>query len=167
MTVALTLDRLLRDQHAEMRRLLAEVRSASAQQLDIEFEAMADAIHVHWTIESRHLYPLLERIGYPDIYHSIEAHRTLCHVVADLRGLCAHGPHFLSALKVLAAQLEQHIVDEERRLLPFLKEHVAEDELEAAAREMLETVAEIENENWIGTPSAWTNHASGGALEGG
>jgi hemerythrin-like domain-containing protein len=149
---------LLRRQHAEIRGLLVEVRNAPAHHLEIAFEAFAEAVDTHWAVESRHLYPLLERIGYPDQYRSIEAHRALCHVVHDLRGLCQDGPHFLSALKVLSAQLEQYIVDEERMLLPYIEEHVDAAELDEIAEEMMATIAEIENENWIGAPSAWTNH---------
>ncbi|MDB4970184.1 MAG: Hemerythrin [Myxococcales bacterium] len=156
----MTVDRLLRGQHSEMRGLLLRVRGCSGEQLTIHFEALADAIHAHWSVESRHLYPLLERLRYPDMYRSIEAHKTLCHVVDDLRGLCEDGPHFFSALKVLAAQLEQHIVDEERILLPYLAQRASDAQKDELARQMLETVAEIENENWIGTPAAWTSHLS-------
>jgi hemerythrin-like domain-containing protein len=150
---------LLRRQHAELRTLLSRVRECDAQDLELEFDAFCEAVRVHWRIEEAHLYPLLERFAYPELYRSIEVHRALRHVVQDLTGLCSAGSHFHSAVKVLGAQLEQHISDEESLVLPFVSERVPRDVSEETGYAMLETMAEIENENWIGSEHAWTNHS--------
>jgi hemerythrin-like domain-containing protein len=149
---------LLRRQHAELRTLLHRVRESDARRLEIEFDAFCEAVRTHWRVEEEHLYPLLARFEYPELYRSIEVHRALRHVAHDLTGLGSAGPHFHSALKVLGAQLEQHISDEESLVLPFVAERVPRDEDDEAAHGMRETIAEIENENWIGSEHAWTNH---------
>src|SRR5947209_6719801 len=132
--------RLLHQQHAELRAMLQEVRGSSADRRAIAFEMLNDAIMHHWVVEERHLYPILEQRGYRDLYSSLELHRSLCHITRDLRGLCDDGPHFFSALKVLAAHIEQHIVDEERTVMPFVEQALDEGEQRAIGERMQETI---------------------------
>lgn len=146
--------RLLHRQHAELRAVLDVVRRSTDERREIAFEMLNDAVVHHWAAEERHLYPTLERLGYNDLYHSLELHRALCHVVRDLRGLCGDGPHFFSALKVLAAHIEQHITDEQTTLLPFLCMRLGEREQRLLAESMAETIAEMENADWLGSPAA-------------
>src|SRR4051812_35698248 len=146
---------LLERQHSALRAMLDEVRRSQAERRAIAFEMLNDAVMHHWAVEERHLYPFLDRLGYKDLYSSLEQHRALCHIVADLRGLCEDGPHFFSALKVLAAHVEQHIIDEQRTLLPFLTAHIDDATATRLGDEMAETLAELENEDWLGTPEAW------------
>jgi len=143
-----------------MRRLLAEVRRARADRLEPAFEVLADAVEVDWNIGSRHLHPLLQRLGYPDLHRAIEVHRALCHIVDDLRNLCQWGPQFASALNVLSARLEQHIVDTERMVSPFLARHLVPDHQELVAGEMLETIAELDGEDWLGGAPAWRSRVA-------
>lgn len=155
----MTVEELLRRQHVEMRERLLEVRHAPHDRVRVAFEALADAVELHSTLEERHLHPLLQVLGHPDIDRSIEAHRALRHVVREFYGRCDAGAQFLSALEVLAAQLEQHIVGEERTVLPYLARALSDEREEAVAHAMLETIAEIENESWLGAPDAWVNHS--------
>ena len=143
--------------------MLREVRASSADRRAIAFEMLHDAIRHHWAVEERHLYPVLEERGYRDLYSSLELHRSLCHISRDLRRLCDDGPHFFSALKVLAAYIEQHIVDEERTVLPFVEQTLDAGEKQVIGERMSETVAEMENEDWLGTPEAWRNGQSASA----
>jgi hypothetical protein len=152
--------RLLRQQHAEVRAMLDEVRRSSAHRRAIAFEMLNDSVMHHWAVEERHLYPVLEGRGYADLYSSLELHRALCHVVHDLRGLCDDGRHFMSALQVLATHIEQHIVDEERGILPFVDRTLDDAECAALGQRMAETLAEIENEDWLGTATAWREASS-------
>ncbi len=140
--------------------MLDEVRRSSTARRRIAFEMLRDAVTHHWTVEERHLYPVLQSRAYADLYSSVEEHRALCHTIADLRGLCDDTTHFLSALKVLAAHVEQHIVDEERRVLPFIETALDEADRETLGERMSETLAEIENEDWLGAPEAWKNASS-------
>jgi len=144
-----TVDGVLHDHHARLRRLLAAVRSARAHALEPAFEALADAVEIDWVLASRHLHPLLERLGYPELHRAVEVQRALCHVVDDLRNVCEPGPQLSSALAALAARLEQHVVDTERMMLPFVAAHVAAAERERVGLAMLDTVAELESEEWL------------------
>jgi hypothetical protein len=146
--------RFLRRQHRELRAMLDEVRRSTEQRRLVAFEMLNDAVTHHWIAEERHLYPFLDRLDYRELYASIEQHRALCHIMADLRGLCDDGPHFHSALKVLGAHVEQHILDEEHTLLPFLAEHAERCARQGLAEEMAATVAELENADWLGAPQA-------------
>lgn len=140
--------------------MLREVHASTAERRCVAFEMLNDAIVHHWAVEERHLYPILEKRGYRNLYSSIELHRSLCHIARDLGGLCDDGPHFFSALKVLAAHIEQHIVDEEGTVLPFVEQALDEHERRAIGARMQETIAELENEDWLGTPEAWRNASS-------
>ncbi len=153
----MTVDDLLRQQHVEMRRLLAELRDADHERVAIDLDALDDAVKLHWTLEARHLHPLLGELGYPDSRRAIKAQRALRNVVADVRELWAAGAPFHCALEELSAALEEHIADEERTVLPFLAAHAPPDRLDAATNEMLATIAEIENENWLGALPASIN----------
>jgi hypothetical protein len=153
------IQRLLRQQHVALRLMLQELRGTHADRRVIVFEMLSDAVLHHWAVEEHHLYPLLEGRGYDNLHRSIELHRDLCHVVCDLRGLCNDGPHFFSALKVLGAHIEQHIIDEEQCVLPFVARTVDPAESRAVGERMAETLAEIENDDWLGSPDAWQQPA--------
>jgi hemerythrin len=158
--VVVAIDRVLHEQHQQMRRLLVEVRSARAAELEPVFEALTDAVEVDWILSSRHLHPLLQKSGYPDLYRTIEVHRALCHIVDDLRNLCEWGPQFSSALNVLSARLEQHIVDTERMVMPFLARRLSPEQQELVGVEMLETLAELDGEDWLGGTPAWRSRVA-------
>jgi hypothetical protein len=136
---------LLRRQHGELRALLQRVRDSDGRDLEIERDAFGEAVRMHWRVEEAHLHPLLVRFEYPELHRTIALHRGLRQAVRD------HAP-----VEVLAARLEQHIADEQSGVLPFVAERVPLEVSEAAAYAMRETIAEIENENWIGTAHAWT-----------
>jgi hypothetical protein len=155
-----TIDRLLRDHHAELRRLLAEARSARADVLEPAFAMLADAVEIEAIVMSRHLHPLLQRLGYPDLSRALEIQRALCLLADDLRNLCEPGPHFAAALHVLAARLEQHIVDSERRVLPFVERQLPAAWRERLADEMNRTLDELEDELWLGVTVAWRQSSS-------
>jgi hypothetical protein len=145
-------ERILRDHHECLRRLLAEVRSARTHELEPAFEALTDAVEIDWILAVRHLHPILERLAYPDLNRTIEVHRRLCHVVDELCNLCQAGPQFSSALNVLAVRLEQHIVDTERMVVPFLTRWLACDRREKLGNAMLDSVDELHSEEWLGAP---------------
>jgi hemerythrin len=131
-------------------RCSTEVRRSSTARRSIAFEMLSDAVTHHWALEEQHLYPVLQALGYPDVYSSLEQHRALCHIVHDLRGLCDDTTQFLAALKVLAAHVEQHIVDEDRGVLRFLEAELDERDCKQLGERMAETLAEIENDDCSG-----------------
>jgi len=63
-------------------------------------------------------------------------------------------------LTVLAAHIEQHIVDEERTVLPFVEQALDAGELQTVGERMSETIAEMENEDWLGSAEAWRSGAA-------
>ena len=59
-------------------------RRRSLRRRLVAFEMLNDAVTHHWIAEERHLYPFLDRLDYRELYASIEQHRALCHIMADL-----------------------------------------------------------------------------------
>ena len=151
--------RLLERQHAEMRTLLREVEAAPESERSVELEILVDAIERHRMLEERHLYPALDAVGLAGLHRCREHHRLLGHSARHLAELKATDRPVASALKVLAAQLERHICDDEQHLFPVAKRALDGDERVRLGHEMAETIAEAENELWIGSPTAWTNHS--------
>ena len=53
---------------------------------------------------------------------------------------------------MLAVRLEQHIVDTERMVVPFLTRWLACDRREKLGNAMLDSVDELHSEEWLGAP---------------
>jgi hemerythrin len=140
--------------------MVAQVKESRDDRRDIVFEMLNDVVVQHWAVEQRHLYPWLERLGYDHLQHSRELHRALCHGVAALRRVLHDARQRASMLNVVATYVEQHIADDQRAVLPFLAERIDRSTAHAIGEEMAGTVAEMENEDWLGTDLTWRERPS-------
>jgi hypothetical protein len=146
--------RLLRDQHRELRALAHTVEHVPSTERLVRLEILADALGTHWRLASQHLHPLFEPLGIRDLDGEVARLRRLTEATDEIVALEGIGGRFSEAWRVLVERLERHIVDEETTVFPVLEARLSREALDTIGHEMRETIAEIENENWVGAPEA-------------
>jgi hemerythrin superfamily protein len=108
-------------------------------------DEIADALAMHATIEEAHFYPAVREKRTEDILlEALEEHLGIKRVIADLLKIDASEPTFDAKVKVLKEQVEHHVKEEQTDLFPKVKKIFEEEELEAIADEMQETMEELE-----------------------
>jgi hypothetical protein len=139
---------MLKKQHREAETLFQEIEEArEAEQKQALFLELADALAAHMTIEERHFYPNVREEHTEELLlESLEEHLAAKRVLADLLQLEAGDPTFEAKLKVLQEQIEHHVQEEEEELFPSVARVIEEAKLEAIAREMQQTMGELEQE---------------------
>ncbi|MDB4967004.1 MAG: Regulator of cell morphosis and signaling [Myxococcales bacterium] len=142
---------LLRAQHSEIQQRLLRIRTQSAVERRRELDDLSDAVEMHLLVEERHLEPLLHELSFDAVALKVEtARRLMARTVAELRAIDAADPRFDATLSVLWAELARHHDENEGRLFPALAGSLSQPLLRALGQSMLETIAEAENDNWIG-----------------
>ena len=134
---------LLRKQHDDVEALFKKFeKSEEDDEKQGIFEAIADNLAAHATIEEKVFYPVAYRDGEEDLEdmlrEAFEEHLAAKRVIADLLDMKAGDENFDAKMKVLHEQIEHHIEEEEHELFPKAKKEIAVDELEAMGVEMEE-----------------------------
>ena len=144
---------LLKKQHREVTALFKRFEKArSAKQRQQAFEAIADALAIHATIEERHFYPAVKRKNTEGVLlESVEEHLQIKRVIADLLKLDTGDAAFLAKAKVLQDDVEHHVEEEEEELFPKVQKLFAKEDLESLAEDMRQTETELRGE---GNPRA-------------
>jgi hypothetical protein len=132
---------MLQGQHEEVAGLFDKIEEAPTvvrkQQI---FEALADALAVHVTIEERHFYPAIRAKRTDDILpESLEEHLGIKRVLTNLLGTPIGDENFDTKLSVLRELVENHVEEEETDLFPKVELLFDEETLDAIAREMMVT----------------------------
>ena len=132
---------MLTAQHEEVASLFEKLADASSprrkQQL---FEALADMLAVHVTIEERHFYPAVRAKRTEDILlESLEEHLSVKRVLSDLLATPVGDETFDAKLAVLRDLVSHHVEEEERDLLPKVELLFDDEQLVDIAREMAAT----------------------------
>src|SRR6185436_5080281 len=122
---------MLTAQHEEVASLFEKLEAASSprrkQQL---FEALADMLAVHVTIEERHFYPAVRAKRTEDILlESLEEHLGVKRVLSDLLATPVGDETFDAKLAVLRDLVSHHVEEEERDLLPKVELLFDEEQL--------------------------------------
>ena len=132
---------MLQSQHEEVASLFDKIEDAPTllrkQQI---FEALADALAVHVTIEERHFYPAVRAKRTEDILlASLEEHVGIKRGLTDLLGTPVGDQAFDAKLSVLRELVDRHLEEEEMDLFPKVEQLLDEETLVAIAREMIVT----------------------------
>jgi hemerythrin superfamily protein len=112
-----------------------------------EFEATKDAglvgvivdqLAAHDDAEQQALYPLAALLGGDAglLDHSLLAHAAVKRQIDHLRA--QEGPPFLDAVRVLRGLVEDHVADEEKRLLPALRKAATVQQLDELGGRILQ-----------------------------
>jgi hemerythrin superfamily protein len=139
---------MLKAQHREVASLFEKLEAAKAPgQRRQVFEAIADALAVHATIEERHFYPAVKHKETVDLLQeAVEEHLEMKRAIAELLQLDPADKTFQAEAMMLKDEVEQHVEEEESELFPKVEELFDEAALEALAEAMEETQAELLSE---------------------
>lgn len=125
---------LLKSQHREVEALFRKCEKASGEAKQKLFEQIADALAVHAAIEEKHFYPATRSARTEDLLQeAVEEHLSVKRIVADLLEMDAGDPQFDAKIKVLAEQVQHHVEEEERELMPKVRKMLSQDELDDLA----------------------------------
>lgn len=132
---------MLAAQHDEIANLFDELEDEPSlvrkRQL---FEALADALAVHVTIEERHFYPAARATNTDEILEeSLEEHLGVKRVMADMMMTPIDDETFDTKAAALRELVEMHVEEEERDLFPKVELLLDESALLAIAGEMSAT----------------------------
>ena len=139
---------MLKKQHREVAAMFDKLEAAkSAGQRRQIFDAIADAMAVHATIEERHFYPAVKNKATEDLLQeAVEEHLEVKRAIAELLQLDAGDKSFEAQAMMLKDEIEQHVEEEESELFPQVEEMFDEEALETLADAMEETQAEMLSE---------------------
>lgn len=137
---------LLKSQHRAVEKLFAKLESAKdAKGKRAAFEALADSLAGHATIEEHQFYPQVKAKRTEDILlESLEEHLGIKRVLADLLALSATDETFDAKVTVLKEQVEHHVEEEESDLFPKVKKVLDKQELEMLGENMAVEFAKLE-----------------------
>jgi hypothetical protein len=139
---------LLKDQHRNVDNLfrLIEHHRDPGQKMKL-FQELASALTTHALIEERHFYPAVRSPRTESLVkESLEEHRQLKRVIADLERLEGHGA-FNNKLAELKEQVTHHAKEEEEGKLFLLVPQVLDmDQREAIGQEMIATMVELQQD---------------------
>ena len=120
-----------------------EAAKSTGQRRQI-FEAIADAMAVHATIEERHFYPAVKQKATVEmLLEAVEEHLEIKRAIAELLLLDAGDKTFEAQVMMLKDEIEQHVEEEESELFPAVEELFDDEALEIMADAMEETQSEL------------------------
>jgi hemerythrin superfamily protein len=123
---------ILRDQHAAIRRMIADVKSLEGDDRAKAFEFLVRLLAVHETSEEELVYPAV-RMQSSDAKAEVEARKQeeneAKKALADLEGMDLQTPAFLEAFAAFAQDVDAHASAEERTIFPLLEAHKKTREL--------------------------------------
>lgn len=131
---------LLMSQHEEVEDLIEQIEGTDdPAEKGILFEALADRIAAHATMEEQVFYPaVMHETTRELLVEATEEHLAVKRVLADMLDLDPEDEHWSAKLLVLRDQFIHHARDEEEDLLfPHVRELFDDDELAAIGNEML------------------------------
>jgi hemerythrin superfamily protein len=139
---------MLKSQHRQVESLFADIEKArTAEKKEELFTELADRLAIHSTIEEHHFYPAA-RLGNAEalVIDSIEEHLAVKRTLSELLDLDADEESFAPKLRLLKAEVELHVKEEEGELFPRAEKLLARDELESLGEAMREEQAELERQ---------------------
>jgi hemerythrin-like domain-containing protein len=132
---------LLRTQHREMEALLAALAKAGAPSVKASVVAeLGDLFAIHFALEERVLYPGVREADPGRDANvailAVEDHMSLKRLVAELLETDAEDRAFDALVATLRSEVREHIVAEEKRVLPAVRRRLSPVRLRRLAYEM-------------------------------
>lgn len=137
--------RILRDDHDEIRNLIAEYRSAegeSAHARHVIMEAIGMQAELHTRIEEDVFYAAVGRLCPEFVDHALEDHGAMAGKIDALEALEPSDPDYAEIAKQLIESLTQHMDEEERSLFPRVEREMG-GELMALGRQLIRRKEEL------------------------
>jgi hypothetical protein len=124
---------LIKKDHREVEKLFQSFERArragdGARQAAVVRQIIRD-LSVHAVVEEEFLYPALREAGVgDDVLEALEEHHVMKVALAELEGM-GGGDRFAAKVQVLAENVREHIREEERELLPKLRQALQPSQL--------------------------------------
>jgi hypothetical protein len=131
---------LLMSQHEQVEDLIDDIENADDPSKKASlFEALADQVAAHATIEEKLFYPAVMNESTRELLvESTEEHLSVKRLLADLMELDPADEHWCAKLTVLRDQIVHHAHEEEEgELFPLVRKLLDDDDLAALGNEML------------------------------
>lgn len=131
---------LLMEQHEQVESLIEDIEDTDdPSEKSALFEALADQVAAHATIEEKLFYPAVMHESTRELLvESTEEHLSVKRLLADLMELDPADEHWSAKLMVLRDQIVHHAHEEEEgELFPLVRELFDDDDLAALGNEML------------------------------
>ena len=131
----------LLDDHSELRIYFGEFKAADSDDKKHKiFEDIKAKLDVHTHIEETVFYPkVMEHKELEDITkEGIEEHHLGDVFVREISNLVDDSDKFDPKMEVLIESTEHHLMEEEGKMFPKVKEHFSESELEELGKKMIE-----------------------------
>jgi hemerythrin superfamily protein len=131
---------LLMSQHEQVESLIEDIEGTDdPSEKTVLFEALADQLAAHATIEEKLFYPAVMDDSTRELLgESVEEHLSVKRLLADMMELDPVDERFDAKLSVLRDQVVHHAHEEEEgELFPLVRRLFDEDDLAALGNEML------------------------------
>lgn len=114
---------MLKEDHAKVKKLFSDFQSSeNEREKNKLLDEIINEIEVHTTVEEKLIYPLLRNELSEMVNESIEEHHVVDLVIQELKGRGKKTERMDAKLKVLKELVEHHMKEEEKKMLPRLKE---------------------------------------------
>jgi hypothetical protein len=134
--------KLLKDDHKKVKGLFREFESAGDRAYKTKqqiAEKVFLELEVHSKVEEEIFYPAVreraDKEGQEIVQESLEEHHVVDVLINELRGLDPQDERFDAKFKVLSENVEHHIEEEEKEMLPDA-EKLLRDDLERLGQQM-------------------------------
>ncbi|HZS39187.1 MAG TPA: hemerythrin domain-containing protein [Polyangia bacterium] len=136
---------LIERQHQQVRDLFVRLDGAKGRARKRVFDELATLLVIHLELEERLFYPELRRGPLAErVLRAAEEHLSVRRVLADLLDLELADETWKPKLQVMREQLELHLDEEEREILPRVRRELGREGLAALGQEMLALQISIE-----------------------
>ncbi|HEY9286418.1 MAG TPA: hemerythrin domain-containing protein [Candidatus Dormibacteraeota bacterium] len=120
---------LLKNDHRAVEKLFKAIQDGNANREQL-FKELKNSLDVHTDIEEKLFYPAVRdaQPTHEKVVESIEEHKQVKIVLADLEKADKTTEHWLAGVKVLSEDVQHHIGEEEDDLFPKVKDKVLSKE---------------------------------------
>ncbi|MFP2926738.1 hemerythrin domain-containing protein [Pyxidicoccus sp. 3LG] len=139
---------LLIQQHREVSALFEAFRNAgddaSKRELCIQ---LAEALTLHATIEERWIYPVARRVvGEDTISEAQDEHNEMKRLIGDILRSRNDVSGLAAKVDALEKVVKDHVLEEERDVLPQLGQKVTEQEIGMSCNDIVRTASQVRKE---------------------
>ena len=115
----------IREQHAQVRQLIATIKAAAPDQRAQPFGELASMLHAHETAEQSVVYPAIRELGDEGervAQQRITEEEKASQVLAELKSSDPSTPEFETKFTAFSGDVDKHASSEEAEVLPLLEQ---------------------------------------------
>jgi hemerythrin superfamily protein len=130
---------LLEHDHREVKSLFKEFEKATQLESRLDLaQHIGQKLSVHAQVEELKFYPAIKAI--PEVAdmvaESLEEHRQVKELIAELKGMQPSDKTFEPKMKVLMEDVEHHVKEEEKEMFPKVRKGLGKEKLSELGHEM-------------------------------